>query len=111
LIDLTGQTSLREAIGLLARAEFSVAPDSGLMHLSAAVGTPVVSLWGPTDPERTGPYGFDDLLVRGSAPCAPCYVKRCPIDRMCMESITSGAVLVKIEAALARKGVVGGAAG
>lgn len=111
LVDLTGQTSLREAIGILARAEFSVGPDSGLMHLSAAVGTPVVSLWGPTDPERTGPYGFDDLIVRGIAPCAPCYVRTCPIDRMCMESIKSPDVLAKVDAALARKGVVHGAAG
>src|ERR1051325_1985937 len=94
-----------------ARAQFSVGPDSGLMHLSAAVGTPVVSLWGPTDPERTGPYGFDDLVVRGRAPCAPCYVKTCPIDRVCMETIKSGAVLAKIDAALARKGSVRGAAG
>ncbi|HEY1267261.1 MAG TPA: glycosyltransferase family 9 protein [Candidatus Binatia bacterium] len=111
LVDLTGQTSLREAIGLLARAEFSVGPDSGLMHLSAAVGTPVVSLWGPTDPERTGPHGFDDLVVRGIAPCAPCYVRTCPIDRMCMESIKSGGVLAKIETAVARKGVMRDAAG
>jgi heptosyltransferase-1 len=111
LVDLTGRTSLREAVGLLARARFSVGPDSGLMHLSAAVGTPVVSLWGPTDPERTGPYGFDDLVVRGRAPCAPCYVKTCPIDRVCMETIKSGAVLAKIDAALARKGSVRGAAG
>ena len=99
-----GKTSLREVIGILSRAEISVGADSGLMHLSAAVGTPVVSLWGPTDPLRTGPFGGDELIVQGEAACAPCYLKRCPIGRVCMRSITSAAVLAKINLALARKG-------
>ena len=111
LANLAGRTSLRESVGILARAELSVGPDSGLMHLSAAVGTPVVSLWGPTDPKRTGPYGFQELIVQGSAPCAPCYVRRCPIGRMCMESIKSEDVLTQIGAALARKDRTRGAAG
>jgi heptosyltransferase-1 len=100
----TGRTSLRQAIGILSRAELSVGPDSGLMHLSAAVGTPVVSLWGPTDPIRTGPFGYGELIVQGQAVCAPCYLKRCPIGRVCMRSISSEAVLEKIDVALARKG-------
>ncbi|MGH7770471.1 MAG: glycosyltransferase family 9 protein [Candidatus Binatia bacterium] len=99
-----GKTSLREVIGILSRAELSVGPDSGLMHISAAVGTPVVSLWGPTDPLRTGPFGFNELIVQGEAVCAPCYLRRCPIGRVCMRSITSEAVLAKIELALSRKG-------
>ncbi|HEX2385055.1 MAG TPA: glycosyltransferase family 9 protein [Candidatus Binatia bacterium] len=103
VVNLTGRTSLRESVGILARAEISVGPDSGLMHLSAAVGTPVVSLWGPTDPKRTGPYGFEDLIVQGRAPCAPCYARSCPIGRVCMEAIKSDDVLSKIDAALARK--------
>ena len=111
VVDLTGRTSLREAVGILARAELSIGPDSGLMHLSAAVGTPVVSLWGPTDPKRTGPYGFDDLIVRGSAPCAPCYVRRCPIGRICMEAIRSEDVIAKLETALSLKGRTRGVAG
>jgi len=98
-----GKTTLREVIGILSRAELSVGPDSGLMHISAAVGTPVVSLWGPTDPRRTGPYGFDELIVQGKAVCAPCYLKRCPIGRVCMRSITSDAVVAKIAPALSRK--------
>lgn len=103
VVNLTGHTSLRESIGILSRAELSVGPDSGLMHLSAAVGTPVVSLWGPTDPRRTGPYHFEGLIVQGSAPCAPCYVRRCPIGRVCMEGIKSEDVLPKIVAALGAK--------
>jgi len=104
-----GRTSLRQVIGILSRAEFSVGPDSGLMHLSAAVGTPVVSLWGPTDPVRTGPFGYQELIVQGKAVCAPCYLKRCPIGRVCMRSITSDAVLEKIDMAVAQKGKARGA--
>ena len=104
-----GRTSLRQVIGILSRAEFSVGPDSGLMHLSAAVGTPVVSLWGPTDPLRTGPFGYHELIVQGQAVCAPCYLKRCPIGRVCMRSITSEAVLEKIQMALAQKDKARGA--
>jgi lipopolysaccharide heptosyltransferase II len=106
-----GRTSLREAMGLLARAEVSVGPDSGLMHISAAVRTPVVSLWGPTDPRRTGPYGYDDFIVQGRAACAPCYLRRCPIGRVCMRSIRSEEVMAQIAAALALKGTPRGAAG
>ncbi|HTM07763.1 MAG TPA: glycosyltransferase family 9 protein [Verrucomicrobiae bacterium] len=110
MANLTGRTSLREAIGILSRAELSVGPDSGLMHLSAAVGTPVISLWGPTDPKRTGPHGFEDLIVQGSAPCVPCYVRECPIGRICMRSITSEQILSHVDAALNRRDFGRGAA-
>lgn len=98
-----GKTSLRQAIGVIARAQVSIGPDTGLMHLSAAVGTPVVSLWGATSPERTGPYGFADLIVQGSASCSPCYLRRCPIGRICMRSIGIEEVTVKVGQALSRK--------
>lgn len=111
LVNLTGRTSLREVIGILRRAEVTVGPDSGLMHVSAAVGTPVVSLWGPTDARRTGPFGYQDLAVQGEAACAPCYLKRCPIGRVCMRSIRSEAVLARIGAALSLKGKARGADG
>ena len=98
-----GKTSLRQAVGILQRAQVAVGPDTGLMHLSAAVGTPVVSLWGATSPARTGPYGFADLVVQGRAACSPCYLRRCPIGRICMRSIAVEEVTAKVGAALSRK--------
>ena len=98
-----GKTSLREAIGILARARVAIGPDTGLMHLSAAVGTPVVSLWGSTSPVRTGPYGNEDLVTQGKASCSPCYLRRCPIGRICMQSIDVEAVIPKVERALAER--------
>jgi lipopolysaccharide heptosyltransferase II len=108
VVNWVGQTSLREAIGILSRAEVAVGPDSGLMHLSAAVGTPVVSLWGATDPIQTGAYGYHDLVIRGKASCSPCYLRRCPIGRLCMQSIEIEEVIAKVAKALSGKGRVSG---
>ena len=102
--NLVGQTSLREAIGILSRAKVAIGPDTGLMHLSAAVGTPVVSLWGATSLTRTGPYGYQDLAIQGKADCSPCYLRRCPIGRICMQSIEAQEVATRVGIALSQKG-------
>jgi lipopolysaccharide heptosyltransferase II len=95
-INLVGRTTLREAIGIIARATVAVGPDTGLMHIAAAVGTPVVSLWGATNPARTGPFGLAHLVIQGRAPCAPCYLRRCSIGRICMRSISVGEITAKV---------------
>lgn len=101
VVNWVGQTSLREAVGILSRAQVAVGPDTGLMHLSAAVGTPVVSLWGATSPTRTGPYGCEDFVVQGKAACSPCYLRQCPIGRVCMQSIDVEEVAQMVGRALA----------
>ncbi len=100
--NLVGLTSLREALGIVTRARVVVGPDTGLMHIAAAVGTPVVSLWGATSPRRTGPYGFEDLIIQGRAACVPCYRRHCPIGRVCMQSISVEEIAGKITQALSR---------
>jgi lipopolysaccharide heptosyltransferase II len=100
LVDLVGRTSLREALAIIDRARVAIGPDTGLMHIAAAVGTPVVSLWGATSSLRAGPHGFSDLTVQGKAPCAPCYLRRCPIGRICMQSIRLEEVMEKLDRAL-----------
>jgi ADP-heptose:LPS heptosyltransferase len=99
IINLAGLTSLKEAIGIIAKAEVAVGPDTGLMHIAAAVRTPVVSLWGATSPFRAGPYGFENLVIQGRAACVPCYRKHCPIGRICMRSIGSDEILERIDMA------------
>jgi len=103
MINLVGQTSLREAVGIIQRAAIAVGPDTGLMHIAAAVKTPVVSLWGATSPARTGPYGFAELVVQGKAPCVPCYRRHCGIGRVCMQSVTTEQIGDKVSIALERK--------
>ncbi len=99
--DLIGRTSLRQLIAVLARCGLAFGPDSGALHLAAAVGTPVVSLWGATSAERSAPYGWEQLVVQGRSPCAPCFLRDCPIGRVCMEAITAQRVLAKAEQGLA----------
>lgn len=98
VVSLAGRTSLREAIGIIARARLAVGPDTGLMHIAAALKVPVISLWGATDPARTGPYGFASLAIKGEAPCSPCYRKHCAIGRQCMRSIAIDSIAAKVAA-------------
>ncbi len=95
-LDLSGKTTLRESYGVLARARVAVGPDSGPMHLAAAAGTPVVSLWGATTPARSAPFGSEDLVLVGRVACAPCYRRSCPIGRQCMQQITTERVVAQV---------------
>ena len=100
LLNLTGRISLRDLIGIFGRARAAFGPDTGPMHIAAAVGTPVISLWGATSPARSAPWGNDAGVITGVAPCVPCYRRRCPIGRVCMQSISAEAVVAKVIAAV-----------
>jgi ADP-heptose:LPS heptosyltransferase len=92
---------MREAIGIIAAAKLAVGPDTGLMHIAAALKVPVISLWGATDPARTGPYGFESFTIKGTAPCSPCYLKRCAIGRQCMRSIGTDEIAAQLKRVIA----------
>ncbi len=100
ITDLSGQTSLRDLIGIFSRCQVAIGPDSGPMHIAAATGTPVVSLWGATSPIRSVPWGSEELVIAGPAACSPCYARRCRIGRRCMQRIQPAQVLEVIEQAL-----------
>lgn len=104
LISLVGETSLVELTVVLEAAVVGIGPDSGPGHLAAAVGTPFVSLFGPTSPNRTAPFGYEDLVVTSDKSCAPCYKKRCPDNnQLCMVDIDVEAVMEKVTRVLAIK--------
>ena len=106
LINLVGKTSLLELVAVLKTAAVAVGPDSGAGHLAAAVGTPYVSLFGPTSPRRTAPYGSEHLVVQSKASCAPCYKKKCPgLGRLCMRLLSVETVEEKLSEALAIRGI------
>jgi heptosyltransferase-1 len=86
--DLVGRTSLRQLLAILGHAQLAFGPDSGALHLAAAGGVPTVSLWGATSAARSAPWGSEHRAVTGTAPCAPCFLKTCPIGRVCMRAIT-----------------------
>ena len=86
---------------VLAEIEVLVAGDTGVAHLAAALGTPVVVLFGPTDPDLSAPRG-GVTVMRHPVPCAPCFYRACPIDHPCMRGIRADAVGQEIDALLAR---------
>lgn len=96
-IDLVGRTSLRQLVALLAGAERVVCVDSGPMHIAAALGRPLVALFGPTNPARTGPYSPRARVVTNPVPCAPCYRRICPLGHQdCLARLGPQAVLERV---------------
>lgn len=85
---------------LLAEFGVVVSPDSGPAHVAAAVGVPVVTLFGPTDPRLTAPLGAEHAALWQQPACAPCFLPRCPIDHRCMSAITVEEVAAAVTARL-----------
>jgi lipopolysaccharide heptosyltransferase II len=87
VVDLVGRTSLGAFVGVASRCAVFVSNDSGAMHVAAALGRPVVAIFGPTDEHATRPLGDHDVI---SEPvfCRPCLLRDCPIDHRCMKRIT-----------------------
>ena len=80
-IDLCGRTTLKEAAAWLRAARVAVGNDSGLSHLAAACGTPVLALYGATDPRGSTPWGpRSRTLRRNDVPCAPCFLPVCTTE-------------------------------
>ncbi|MBE3603581.1 glycosyltransferase family 9 protein [bacterium] len=98
--DLTGRTGLRDLIAIFGECAAAFGPDCGPMHIAAAVGCPIVSLWGSTAPERSAPWGNAHLAMRGEIPCHPCYLRECPIGRECMRRIAPADVAAMVRRAL-----------
>jgi ADP-heptose:LPS heptosyltransferase len=90
---------LVDLAGLLSELDVLVTSDTGPMHLAAAVGTPLVALFGPADPRRYGPVGSDAHVLRVDLPCSPCGQVRLPPERCrghvpdCMDGIQIAAVV------------------
>jgi len=92
VISLAGRTSLSELVPILAHSQFVLTNDTGPMHIAAALDRPIIALFGPTDPVRTGPYGKNNRILTAQAPCAPCFDKKCS-NICCMAGITVEQVL------------------
>ena len=102
VLNLAGQTDLRRLAALFSLADLVITPDTGPMHLAAAVQAPLVALFGPTAPWRTGPYGEGPTVLRKEIPCSPCFRKTCP-TRECLDRITVEEVLRAAEEKLAER--------
>ena len=104
VLDLSGQTTLSELAALIRRAALCVTNDSGSMHLTVALGRPVVSVSGPTDALWIGPYARPESVVQANVSCAPCYFRQmnaCPHNHACMTEVTSSMVIERVQRVLA----------
>jgi heptosyltransferase II len=91
-IDLTGKTTIAELPALLSHCHLFLGNDSGAMHVAAAVGLPVVAIFGPTDPDGTSPVTPRLSIVQQKPYCSPCFLRRCPTDHRCMKAVTPAMV-------------------
>ena len=87
-INLTGKTTIGDLPGLLSQCQLFLGNDSGAMHVAAAVGLPVVAVFGPTDPLGTAPVTPRHSVVQQKPYCSPCFLRRCPTDHRCMTDVT-----------------------
>jgi heptosyltransferase-2 len=87
-INLAGVTNLRELACLIHDCDLLITNDSGPMHIGAALGTPLVALFGSTDDRATGPYGMGEAVLNKRVSCSPCLLRTCPIDFRCMKEIS-----------------------
>jgi heptosyltransferase-2 len=85
---VAGETSLRQLLSLMAGCRLIIANDSGPMHLAAALGVPLVAVFGSTDERATGPLGTRIRIVKREVECSPCGRRECPIDFRCMADLT-----------------------
>jgi len=93
MIDLTGATTLIEAMALIGECDVFVTNDSGLMHVAAALRTPLVAIFGSTDHIATGPFSDNAVVIRKPLPCSPCKKTHCPEKHFrCMKLIDSNEV-------------------
>jgi heptosyltransferase II len=96
--DLTGKTTLDEAIVLIAGADFAVSNDSGLMHVAAALGRPQVALFGSSSPEHTPPQSSAARVLWLRLECSPCYQRECPLGHFrCMKEMGVEMVLDQLK--------------
>jgi heptosyltransferase-2 len=85
---VAGETSLWELLSLMAGCRLIVANDSGPMHLAAAMGIPLVAIFGSTDERATGPLATRVRIVKKEVACSPCGKRECPIDFRCMADLS-----------------------
>jgi lipopolysaccharide heptosyltransferase I len=97
-------TDLVDLVAIARRAKVMIAGDTGPLHVAAAVGTPVVALFGPTFAERNGPWSPADIVVSRAARCVCHYERRCRLLQPCIDDIPVDEVLTAVEYRVVRRG-------
>ena len=103
-VNRIGQTTLAQLINELRECDLLLTNDTGTMHLADLLRVPTVSIFGSTEPQRTGPLGQGHRIFRHHVECSPCFLRECPLDFRCMAAVTSAEVIAGIEQMMARRG-------
>ena len=98
---MSPQTSIADIVALARHASVMVSGDTGPTHIGSAVGAPIVGIYGPTRPERNGPWLPDDQTVSRAAMCQCHHLRECQAERMCLLDIDVAEVLTAVERRLA----------
>jgi heptosyltransferase I len=93
VVDLAGKTNLRELTGVLKKAKLFIGNDSGVMHMASALDIPLVGIFGPTDPNYTGPQNARSVVVVKRLKCAPCYMREPCTHKNCLEELDAESVI------------------
>jgi heptosyltransferase II len=96
-VNRIGQTTLQQLICELRDCDLLLTNDTGTMHLAALLQIPTVSIFGSTEPLRSGPLGYGHRILRHHVECSPCFLRECPLDFRCMHEVTSPEVIAAIE--------------
>jgi lipopolysaccharide heptosyltransferase II len=108
ILNVAGKTNLREMIEWVRAGEVMVTNDTGPMHVAAALRKPIVGIFGPTEPRRTGPYGQMESVLRVPLPCSPCLKPVCsnPVPLECLHGINPDRVAAAALRAMSRQEVI-----
>jgi len=98
---LSPKTSIADLLALIRGAALMISGDTGPTHVAAALGTPIVGIYGPTRPSRNGPWAADDITISRDAVCQCHHLRRCTRDRMCLLDVETAEVLNAVERRLA----------
>ena len=97
-VDLSARTTIDQAIDLMSLAAVIVSNDSGMMHVAAALGKPLVAIFGSTDPGHTPPLSPNSKVVYLGLSCSPCFKRECPLHHLnCLTGVTPGHVLDAVD--------------
>lgn len=96
VLNLAVKTNLKELAALMGSAGLCIGGDTGPVHIAAAMDCRIIALFGASSGHRAGPYGKKVTIISTTEECAPCFKRKCPLNKNCMEKITVADVIAKL---------------